>query len=119
LGREPGEPEPTGRYVLAVEETDQGVRVRELERTVAAMREALELGDRDAAERVQRAIADAAGETEQLKATIRALRDKLEAQRQEHAAAMQDAERLQRDGLRELQETIRSLRERLEGTAGG
>jgi chromosome segregation ATPase len=101
-------------YRQAVQETDQGLQIRDLEQTVAALRDALELADREAAERIQRAIADAAAETDQLKATIRALRDELEAQRQAQTAATQEAERLQRNGLRELEDTIRALRTQLE-----
>jgi hypothetical protein len=102
------------RYRHAVQETDQALQIRDLEQTVGAMRDALELKERDAAERIQRAVAEAAGENDELKATTRALREQLEAQQQAHAAAIQDAERLQRDELRELQDTIKALRAELE-----
>jgi len=98
----------------AVEEFDAGVRVRELERAVAVMREALERNDRDGAERVQRAVAGFVAEADQLKATIRALRDELESRVQAHAAAVQESERLHREELRDLRETIQALRAQME-----
>jgi len=100
----------------AVEQFDQGVRVRELEQAVGAMREALDRSDHDVAERVQRAAAGFAAEADQLKATIRALREELESRVQAHAAAVQESERLHREELRDLQETIQALRAQLEQT---
>ncbi len=99
---------------LTVEEFDTEVRDRELEQTVAAMREALERNAQEGAERVQRALADSAAEIDQLKATIIALRDELESRETAHASAVQESERLRRDELRELQETIQALRAQLE-----
>jgi TATA-binding protein-associated factor Taf7 len=111
VGLSPG---PAGRYFQIVQETDQAMQVRDLEQTVAAMRDALELKEQDTAERVQRAVAGAASECAELKATVRALREQLESERADHTAKQQETERLLRGELRELQETVQALRARLE-----
>jgi hypothetical protein len=102
-----------------VQDTDQAMLIRDLEQTVAAMRDALELKDREAAERTQRAVAGTAAENAELQATIRALRVELEAAHEARAAAVQELERLHRAELDELRETVQALRARLEEHAGG
>ncbi len=105
-----------GRDTFGVGESNQSTDVRELERTVAAMREALEQKDRDAAADVQRVLVDSASELAELKATVNALREQLETQERAHVAQIQETERLHRSVVRELEETVRELRAKI-GTA--
>jgi chromosome segregation ATPase len=97
-----------------VENGESGLRLRELESTIAAMRESLERASAEGDARVQAAAASAAAESVELKATIKALRDELERAHAEHAGAVQELERRHRDELRELQATVVALREQLE-----
>jgi UDP-N-acetylglucosamine enolpyruvyl transferase len=103
-------------YVLHMEDVDQTLHVRELERTVAAMRAALELKDREASARDQRELADAVAEAAELRATVSALREQLESEVRLHVTRMQEAERLHRAVVRELEQTVQALRLQLEQT---
>ena len=95
---------------------EMGLQLRELQTTIAAMRESLEGAAEKCDERVQATAAAAAAESSELKATIRALREELECAHAERAAAVQERERRYRDELRELQATVQALRDQLELT---
>ena len=101
-------------YLLLVENGESGLQLRELETTIAAMRESLERARAEGDERVQEVSASAAAETAELKATIRALRDELERTHAERDEAVQELERGHRDEVRELQATVQALRDQLE-----
>ena len=68
--------------------------IRDLQRTVSALRDALETAHAEAQAGVARANAANAGEIVQLKATATALRDELEARRAERETAVQQAHAL-------------------------
>jgi hypothetical protein len=92
----------------------EGLGIRELEATVVAMRDALEQMEREGQERLQAALVDAAGETEQLHGAIAALRAELEAQQQRHGDELQEQRRHAADEVRQLQATIQAIRAELE-----
>jgi hypothetical protein len=102
---------------MAVDRSTENERerhVRDLEAAVVAMREALELADRGADDRLQAAVAAAASEADQLKAMITTLREELEAQDQRHAEELQRQRQQAADEVRQLQATIQALRKELE-----
>jgi hypothetical protein len=101
---------------MALTENERDRQIRDLEATVLAMREALELARREADDRLQEAAARAAGEADQLKATIAALREELEVQAQRHAEELQRQRQQAADEARQLQATIQALRDELEAT---
>jgi predicted RNase H-like nuclease (RuvC/YqgF family) len=88
---------------------------RELEATVIAMRDALELAQREGDERLQAERAQAAAESEQLRTMIAELRRELETQDQRHAAALQEQRQLAAEEMRQLHATIRTMRGQLDG----
>lgn len=90
---------------------DRDLAARDLEATVLAMREALELVQREAQDRLQATLAQAAAEAEQLRGMITALREELEEQRQRHLEAMQQQRQLAADEIRLLQATIQAMRD--------
>jgi len=93
-------------------------QIRDLEATVVAMREALELAQREADDRVQAVAAQASAEAEQLKAMITALREELESQEQRHGEVLQQQKLEAADEARQLQATIQAIRGELEEKAG-
>ena len=93
------------------------MRIRELEATAIAMREALELARLEADDRLQASSAQASAEAEQLRTAIAALRQELEAQEQRHAEALQQQTQRAADEVAQLQATVRALRDQLEETA--
>ena len=95
-------------------ENERDLRIRDLEATAVAMREALELARRDADDRLQAANAEASAEAEQLRTAIAALRQELEAQEQRHADLLQQQKQQAADEVVQLQATIRALRDELE-----
>ncbi len=95
-------------------ENERDLRIRDLEATAIAMREALELAQREADDRLQAAGAQASAEAEQLKTAITALRQELEAQEQRHVEASQQQKQQAADEAGQLQATIRALRDELE-----
>jgi len=95
-------------------ENDRDLELRALEATVVAMRDALELAQREAQDRLQAALAQASAEGEQLKAMITTLREELEAQRQRHLEATQEQKQLAADEVRQLQAMIQEMRDELE-----
>ena len=95
-------------------ENERDLRIRELEATVSAMRDALELARQELHDQVQAANAEASAVTDQLTATITALRQELQAQQQRHEEALQRQRHEATDEARQLQATIRALREELD-----
>jgi hypothetical protein len=98
-------------------DNERELRIRELESTTIAMRDALELAQREADDRLQAATAQAAGEAEQLRTMIAALREELEAQEQRHEERLQQQRQAAADEVGQLHATIRELRDQLEGSA--
>ena len=96
---------------------ERELRIRELEATTIAMRDALELAQREADDRLQAAAAQAAGEADQLRTMIAALRDELEAHEQRHGELLQRQKQAAADEVGQLQATIRALRDQLEENA--
>ena len=92
--------------------TDQ--RARDLEATVAAMRRALELAQREADGRLQEERARAAAEIDQLQATVAELRRELEGRQVRHAEALLDERGQTREEIKQLQATIQAMRDELE-----
>jgi chromosome segregation ATPase len=88
---------------------------RELEATVVAMRDALEVAQREADDRLQAERARAAAEADELRAVIIELRRELEAHDERHAAALQEQRRQAADEVRQLEAAIRTMREQLDG----
>jgi len=95
-------------------ENERDLRIRDLEATAIAMREALELARREADDRLQAAGAQAFAEAEQLKTMITALRQELEAQEQSRVEVLQQQKQQAADEASQLQATIRALRDKLE-----
>jgi FtsZ-binding cell division protein ZapB len=95
-------------------DNERELRIRDLEATAIAMRDALELAQREADERVQAGAAQASAEAEQLKAVVAALRQELEAQEQRHVEALQQEKQRVTDEVGQLQATVRALRDKLE-----
>ena len=93
------------------------LRIRELEATAIAMRETLELAQRETHDRVQAARAEATAEADQLESMVRTLRQELEAQEQRHQELLQKQKQQAADELGQLQATIRALREELEANS--
>ena len=88
-------------------------QTRDLEATVVAMREALELAQREADDRLQAERAQASAEADQLRAMITELRQELEAQHQQHAEELQQQRQQAADEVRQLQATIQAIRDEL------
>ena len=95
-------------------ENERDLRIRDLEATAIAMREALELAEREADDRLQAANAQASAEAEQLRMGITALRQELESQERRHVEALQQQKQQAADEVSQLQATIRALRDKLE-----
>jgi hypothetical protein len=88
---------------MAVDRSTENGRdrqVRDLEAAVLAMREALELAQREADDRLQAATAQASAEADQLKEMIATLREELEAQAHRHAEALQEQKQQGADEVR-------------------
>ena len=98
-------------------EIELDLRIRELEATVVAMREAFELAEREAHDRLQQALADAAAEADELKATIGSLREELEGQERGHVDALQQQRQAASEEAKGLQATIAALRDELEAAS--
>jgi hypothetical protein len=88
--------------------------IRDLQRTIVGMREALERSELEAQQRFQRAMADAATESDELRATIEGLRTELEAHRVASQEAVQEQRRLAADEARQLQSAVEATRAELE-----
>jgi hypothetical protein len=97
-----------------VAENERDRQVRDLEATMVAMRDALELARREADDRFQAAGAQASAEAEQRKAMSATLRLELEAQEQRHVEVVQQQKQQAAEEVGQLQATIRALREELE-----
>ena len=82
------------------------------------MRDALELAQREADDRLQSERARASAEADQLRAMIAELRRTLEEQQERHDAELQEQRRQAAEEVRQLQGTIRTMREQLGGEAG-
>ena len=95
-------------------ENERDLRIRELEATAIALREALELAQLEADDRLQASGAQASAEADQLKTAIAALRHELEAQEQRHAETLQLQKQRAADEVAQLQATVRALRDQLE-----
>ena len=90
------------------------LELRELQETIVAMREALDLAQHEARERTQAAVAEAAEEIGHLRTIVTALRGQLEEQELAHAEALQAARQDAAGEIKDLQATIAALRSDLE-----
>ena len=89
-------------------------QVRDLQRTVIALRDTLEQAQADRLRDVQATKATAQTEIDQLKKTVVALRDKLELQQVDAQRDLQKIQASATDELRQLHATIAALRDQLE-----
>ncbi|WP_373991863.1 hypothetical protein [Duganella sp. BuS-21] len=88
--------------------------VRDLQRTVVALRAELELSQQEGQRQVQDAVSAAQGDILQLRDTIVALRLSLERAAQERIDALQSASAAHHAEIAQLQDTIRAMRSALE-----
>ena len=87
---------------------------RQLQETIAAMRDALQKQSAECEERVQRAVVSARDDISELQAAVQAMRDELELQRIHYEQRLQAAEREALDERTQLRQTIQILRDQLE-----
>jgi len=90
------------------------LELRELQETIVAMREALDLAEHEARERTQAAIAEATEEIGHLRTIVTALRTQLEERELAHAEALQAARQDAAGEIKDLQATIDALRSDLD-----
>ncbi|HEV8147991.1 MAG TPA: hypothetical protein VGP79_16495 [Bryobacteraceae bacterium] len=97
---------------------DTDGNIDHLKRTIAAMREQLELMKFEQQGKIQEAVAAVGAENLELKKTIEAMRSEMDRIQIKHSERIQDLTRTARDEQNHMQEMIAKLRNQLEEKLG-